>query len=319
MKRIAIITGIISIILVSLGSVAKVMHWPGAGITLTLGIFILAFIFSPTALRNSFKNNGSKSAFFYVTIWFATALLFVSALFKIMHWPGAGFLLINGSLFPFIVLIPILLIYTRKNQLFSISNLIVVLLFLAYLGVTATFLALNISKDMIDEAVQIEKEMHNLEQLAERVNKPIESSYKADAFMQASEEMSAEIDNLKKQLLQFNQPDKSPIKSTNTEDITYKDNYSIAAQVFSHQNPLLINTAVKFSKYKNAFQEFHSPGKKASINENAMQNALIQEIGSNPKIWAYTNLTAIESQRAVQTHLYLKSKILNPPPAMVEN
>ncbi|PLX17166.1 MAG: hypothetical protein C0599_14255 [Salinivirgaceae bacterium] len=314
MKRLAIITGIISIILVSLGSVAKVMHWPGAGITLTLGIFILAFIFTPTSLRNSFKNNGSKSAFFYVAIGLTAALLFVSALFKVLHWPGAGILLIIGSIFPFIVLIPVLLIYSRKGQLLSISNLIVVLLFLAYLGVTATFLALNISKDMIDEAVQIEKEMHSLEQLAERVNNTTKNNYKTEAFMQASAEMSAEIDNLKKQLLQFNQPDKSPIKSTNTEAITYKDNYSIAAHVFSHQNSQLINTAVKFSKYKKAFQEFHSPNEKASINENAMQNALIQEIGSNPKIWAYTNLTAIESQRAVQTHLYLKSKILNEPP-----
>ena len=280
MKRLAIITGIISIILVSLGSLAKVMHWPGAAISLTLGVFILSFIFTPIALRNSFKNNGSKSAFFYVTIWFAAALLFVSALFKVMHWPGAGFLLIIGSLFPFIVLIPVLLIYSRKNQMLSISNLIVVLLFLAYLGVTATFLALNISKDMIDEAVQIDKEMQSLSELAERVNKPTKNKYKTDAFIQASTEMSAEIASLKEQLIQFNQTD----KNTNTEDISYKDNYSIAAQVFSHQNPLLINSAVKFAKYKKALQKFHSPNEKASINENAMQNALIQEIGSNPKI-----------------------------------
>jgi hypothetical protein len=46
----------------------------------------------------------------------ALIIFLLGGLFKIMHWPGAGILLIYGTLFNAIIAIPVIAIYTLKTD-----------------------------------------------------------------------------------------------------------------------------------------------------------------------------------------------------------
>jgi hypothetical protein len=51
MKKIAIISGGLSSFLTVLGSLFKIMHWPGASILLLLGLGILLILFIPSLTK----------------------------------------------------------------------------------------------------------------------------------------------------------------------------------------------------------------------------------------------------------------------------
>ena len=156
MKQYINISGIISIILICLGAIFKINHWPGASIMLVIGIFTLLVLFSPFALLNNFKANEKKGKAFYFISYLTVFVVFTGALFKIMHWPGAGTLLIIAIPFPFLVFLPFLLYHSKKNESFTVNNLIIILFFIAYVGVSSSFLALNFSKTTIDEGFTLE-------------------------------------------------------------------------------------------------------------------------------------------------------------------
>ncbi len=51
----------------------------------------------------------------------------MAMLFKIMHWPGAGYVLRVSLPFPFVVFLPVFLAAASKNRNFNIYNTIAVL------------------------------------------------------------------------------------------------------------------------------------------------------------------------------------------------
>lgn len=48
MKKLAIVSGALFASLISLGTLFKVMHWPGAGIMLVLAIGLFSLVFIPS-------------------------------------------------------------------------------------------------------------------------------------------------------------------------------------------------------------------------------------------------------------------------------
>ncbi|HOT88540.1 MAG TPA: hypothetical protein PL028_03230, partial [Bacteroidales bacterium] len=50
MKRIMKIFGLISLLMITVGALFKIQHWPGAGPLMVLGFFLLGAIFFPSAL-----------------------------------------------------------------------------------------------------------------------------------------------------------------------------------------------------------------------------------------------------------------------------
>ncbi|MFO7932804.1 MAG: hypothetical protein R6U78_01875 [Bacteroidales bacterium] len=96
-----------------------------------------------------------KHAFIYVAGGITIAINFVGALFKIMHWPGAGILLTIAIIIPFILFLPAYLIYQGKKGARNIKNLILVLFLLVYISAMDALMALNVSKAVIDDATLV--------------------------------------------------------------------------------------------------------------------------------------------------------------------
>jgi hypothetical protein len=173
MKQKIYILGIISAVIISTGIILKVEHWPAAQILITAGTLILVLIFFPAALINNYKAEGNtQNRLLYIVTYITCFVVFTGMLFKIQHWPFAGIALLIALPFPYIVFLPVFLAVTSKNKNFNIYNTVFVLLLLALNSVFSCLLALNVSKEIIEDSYNLSRDYKRQEtaltQLPER-------------------------------------------------------------------------------------------------------------------------------------------------------
>jgi hypothetical protein len=156
MKKLQYIYGILTVVLVFLGVTFKVQHWPGAGVMLTLGITSLLFLFMPAALIDNYRHEGSaKNRWLYIVGYLTTLMVLGGALFKIMHWPGASVIILIALPFPFVVFLPVYLYVTSKIENFDLTRTVLVLFLMAHLSAFSALLALNVSKNVLDNSLLV--------------------------------------------------------------------------------------------------------------------------------------------------------------------
>ena len=164
MKQKIYILGVVTAIIISTGLILKVNHWPTAGILITAGSLILVLIFLPVALINNYKAEGnSQNKLLYIVTYITCLVVFIGMLFKIMHWPYAGIGLLIALPFPYIVFLPVFLVVTAKNKHFNIYNTVFVLFLLALNSVFSALLALNVSKETINDSYNISRDYCKVE------------------------------------------------------------------------------------------------------------------------------------------------------------
>ena len=117
MKKSVYLTGITCTILMLLGCMFKIMHWPYASIMLVVGLGIFALIFLPYygyMLLYNLSGNHSKIAGVFGSLLFISIAL--GALFKIQHWPGAAAVLVLEFVFLVFFIFPVLLVSKIKSS-----------------------------------------------------------------------------------------------------------------------------------------------------------------------------------------------------------
>ncbi len=170
MKQKIYITGLITTMIVFLGGIFKVNHWPGAGVMLIIGMLMLIFLFLPLALINHYKAEGSRqNLLLYIVTWLTCFVVFGSMLFKIQHWPFAGKLLMIALPFPYVVFLPVFLAVTAKNRTFNIHNTVFVLFLLSGISVFSVLLSLNVSKERIDDSLNLSRNYNRVEQVLDKI------------------------------------------------------------------------------------------------------------------------------------------------------
>jgi hypothetical protein len=111
MKKTMKISAVAGTVLFGFAAMFKIQHWPFSGIMLTLGAFILALAFLPSALVVLWKETHNTKRLFLFISAFLTGTFFVAGtLFKIQHWPGSGSILTLGALIGVLFFIPSLLV-----------------------------------------------------------------------------------------------------------------------------------------------------------------------------------------------------------------
>lgn len=164
MKQKIYTLGLITTAVIIIAALLKINHWPGGGQLLTLGIAMLVLAFLPLALRNHYRTEGnSKNPALYIVTWLTCFVVFGGMLFKIMHWPGAGKALMIALPFPYVVFLPVFLAFTAKDKSFSIYNTVYVLFLLAGISVFSALLAMNVSKERIDDSMGLSRNYNRLE------------------------------------------------------------------------------------------------------------------------------------------------------------
>lgn len=116
MKNTMKIFGLVSMIMITVGALFKIQHWPGGGVLLVFGFLFLVSMFFPSALWLMKKESKIKdSLFIYIAAIIGGTILLIGILFKIQHYPGAGILLIFGFMTINLLLIPSILISKLRD------------------------------------------------------------------------------------------------------------------------------------------------------------------------------------------------------------
>ena len=122
MKTTTKITGNISLILLGIGTVMKISHWAGGNIILLLGFVVLCLVFFPSAIYTNYKEQKIKGPkILHLSILFGGILFMAGVLFKVLHLPGAGTLLLSGWIFILFIFLPILM-YVKLKQANTIKE-----------------------------------------------------------------------------------------------------------------------------------------------------------------------------------------------------
>jgi hypothetical protein len=115
MKSIMKIFGIISPALLAVAALFKIQHWPGAGILMVLGFFLLCIFFLPSAIYVLYKENKGKRFVLYLFGFVSFFPWMAGVLFKVQHWPSASILLTIGILATVVLFLPTLLYVKIKD------------------------------------------------------------------------------------------------------------------------------------------------------------------------------------------------------------
>lgn len=108
MKKVMIISGAFSAFTFTIGSLFKIMHWPGAALLLQAGIVFFCFLFLP--ILSILKVKEQKQRKDKLLIGIATIFAIViclATLFKVMHWPFATMLWSSSLGILFFLFLPI--------------------------------------------------------------------------------------------------------------------------------------------------------------------------------------------------------------------
>jgi hypothetical protein len=169
MKNFTYIFGLSSAILTILGSFFKRMHWPGAGIMITVGLVLIVLVFLPLYFITSHREQVEKKNPIYPIVGYLTlALLLAGAAFKSQHWPGGGYLVYTSVGFLLIAFVPLYVsnVFQKSGKEKTTLPYFVMLL----VGIACVMLMINVnmSKDLLD--VYMDEAMAN-EQRVEAVQK----------------------------------------------------------------------------------------------------------------------------------------------------
>ncbi len=116
MKNTMKITGTISLATLAMGTLFKIMHWPGAGPMLLFGFALLCLVFFPAAIYISNSEGKTKSLpVLNFSLLIGGTSFMAGILFKVMHWPGSGTLLLTGWAVLLGIFLPILLYVKLKE------------------------------------------------------------------------------------------------------------------------------------------------------------------------------------------------------------
>ncbi len=117
MKRTMKITGIISTIFIILGVFLRLMHWPGSGLLLVVGLPLFGLIFMPLVIALKFKDDSQKKEKIIFSIGIAIGMIGLLGIgAKIMYWPLQYFLLRISFILFFTIFIPIYFINGFKQS-----------------------------------------------------------------------------------------------------------------------------------------------------------------------------------------------------------
>lgn len=97
--------------IINLGIVFKFIHWPGAGILLTVGLASFSLIFVPMLFIQKSKQAGANNIMNGAGA-IGLAVFALGVLCKIQHWPGAAILLIASPALLFLIYFPMYMMNT---------------------------------------------------------------------------------------------------------------------------------------------------------------------------------------------------------------
>jgi len=136
MKKLMIISGASAAIILLIGSLFKLAHWPGAGVLFVTGMVLFSLIFLPLLFVLKTKEAGSARDKVVLTTGTLVGILYcLSALFLVMHWPGARIMQFSTLILSFFVLLPLYFFNGIRKPEARLNTIITTIILVGVLGV----------------------------------------------------------------------------------------------------------------------------------------------------------------------------------------
>ncbi len=253
-------------LLVFVGGLFKVMHWPGASIILLLGaLFTLIYLFFwlPGALQRA---SSSKEKTAQIMVFGTCVLTLIGALFRIQHWPFAGPLFMINMIVLILGFIPFYLIYlvseTDENRRASRQGFFV--LYLVLSGVlnlvgksSTTIYQLSMAEEF--EAKQGVTMASNNAALFTSVSQDSAHSASATHIKEISDKLIKHIDQLKIAVMQASDEKLKDKPDVKLSDVPNIDNYDLPTIILLGSDPGNLktgaNTASELKDLINGYKE----------------------------------------------------------------
>lgn len=156
MKRTTYLLGLLGSLLTIVGALFKIMHWPGASIIMVLGFMTVVLGFLPLYFILSYREQTEKpNVIFPIVGYLSLLIVFTGAVFKIMHWPGAGMLLRASVIFLLVGFLPLYIVQIFKRSVKTKINPAYIIMLLVGFSIVLILAKVNISKNSIDRYTEI--------------------------------------------------------------------------------------------------------------------------------------------------------------------
>ena len=140
MKKIMMVSGTLSAVMLSLGILLKFLYLPGASMLLVLGIVSFSLLFLPLVFTLKAKEQRSLNDKLIAGLGTLSAMLLsMGILFKIMHWPGANVLGLGALAVVGLVFLPVYFFTGIRHAETKVNTVVSSIMIVAFCGL---FLAL---------------------------------------------------------------------------------------------------------------------------------------------------------------------------------
>lgn len=146
------ISGYVSSMMILIGSIFKIQHWPGANVLILVGVFFLTVVFLPLLFILKFKSTeeNNRSVVLSIIGFVSAILICVGILFRILHWPGARMMTIIGCSLLLLGYLPIYILSIYKNTTNKINATATIILIIAGVGLFITESGTGLSRTTSD-------------------------------------------------------------------------------------------------------------------------------------------------------------------------
>ncbi|MFM8759612.1 MAG: hypothetical protein ACKODS_08740, partial [Methylophilaceae bacterium] len=168
MKKTMMLSGVISVSMLSIGLILKFLHMPGASALMVVGIALFSFLFLPLMMVLKLKEKTERTDKILVVLAvFSAITMTLGTLFKVMYWPGANMLSIVALLNLLFVFLPFYFYNGLRKPETKTNTAISGMLMLAGCGLILTLLraphsshalALNETKNYVQDEQLLNRE-----------------------------------------------------------------------------------------------------------------------------------------------------------------
>jgi hypothetical protein len=277
-----------------IGVLFKVMHWPLSHLILIWGWGILLGLLVPALLFSKLREGLQAKEKMIYTIGAIGLILFGSAiLFKIMHWAGAGPLLILGSFLLIVLFVPMYTNMQIKANKMTPGQFIFVITLSMYAVVLTSLLAMNVSKHVIERFVSDAEDNTQIVNYFQKKRARLMSEIKNDTIQSAQTEnqklviesaakVKEVISSMRLDLIQVIEGvDKTAAQELvrNPGHLIRMDNYDL---VNSTILPLVPGDNCKATELKKVLDEYRSVASKAAANNEKLTTMIQGLLNTDP-------------------------------------
>lgn len=139
MKKLMIVSGTFAVFAFVVGSLFKTMHWPGAGVLITLGIVAFSLMFLPLLFVIKAREVKTASDKAVIAVGSFVGILFsLAILFMVMHWPGANILLFSAIGIAAFILLPVYFFTGIRRPETKLNTIIMSIILVGVIGLQFT-------------------------------------------------------------------------------------------------------------------------------------------------------------------------------------